>query len=353
MINIIKNRKISFTLSAVLFVTSLVILVTFGLKPGIDFTGGSLIELSFTGERPEIQEVHTSLETLDFDLGVIKVQPTDDDAMMLKMRFITEEEHQAILSNIRGTFETKNTNVDDLNIEDKNFEVITTDDSSGTVVADVDLDFLTVVEDDTVENSDDLSNRVLEDRVETIGPAISSQLRSRAIYAAIAVIFAIIFYVAYAFRKVSKPVQSWKYGITAIIALIHDVTITMAVFALLGRFAGVEIDIPFVVALLTILGYSVNDTIVVFDRVRENLIKRGSENFAETVNLGVNETLVRSVNTSITTLVVLVSLFLFGGASIHYFSLALIIGILLGTYSSIFLASPLLVVWKELKEKRV
>jgi preprotein translocase subunit SecF len=349
MINIIKNRKISFGASSILFVVSIIILVAFGLKPGIDFTGGSLMELTFTGERPEIQEVHESLETIDFDLGNVKVQPTDDDAMMLKMRFITEEEHQAILSNIRNTFETGEEN----DLDNKGVELINTE-GSGFTVGEIDVEVLGGEENkDKIEESAVLANKVLEDRIETIGPAISSQLRSRAIYAAIAVILAIIFYVAYAFRKVSKPVQSWKYGITAIIALVHDVTITMAVFALLGKYAGVEIDIPFVVALLTILGYSVNDTIVVFDRVRENLIKRGSENFAETVNLGVNETLVRSVNTSITTLVVLVSLFLFGGASIHYFSLALIIGILLGTYSSIFLASPLLVVWKELKEKRV
>lgn len=297
MIEIIKNRKIPFIVSGALFVASVIILIIFGLKPGIDFTGGSLIELTFTGERPDIAKVQEALSPLE--LGSVSAQPSENDAMILKMRFVNEDEHQQVLSAMRDAFETEEA-------------------------------------------------KVLEDRVDTIGPAISSQLRKRAFYAAIAVVLAIIFYIAYAFRRVSRPVKSWKYGIAAIIALIHDVVITMAVFAILGKYLGVEVDIPFVVALLTILGYSVNDTIVVFDRVRENLINDGSDNFAKTVNRGVNETFVRSVNTSVTTLVVLFALFLFGGNSIHYFSLALIIGIALGTYSSIFLASPLLVEWEQM-----
>ncbi|MBU0596721.1 protein translocase subunit SecF [Patescibacteria group bacterium] len=296
MINIIKHRKIPFIISGLLFVSSVVLLLVLGLKPGIDFTGGSLIEVTFTGERPNIIQVEEALTPLDF--GSLLLQPSDDDAMIIKLRFVSEDEHQMVLSALRDNFETE---------EDK----------------------------------------VLEDRVDTIGPAISSHLRERAMYAAIAVVLAIVFYVAYAFRKVSRPVKSWKYGLSAIVALIHDVTITMGVFAILGKVLGVEVDIAFVVALLTIMGYSVNDTIVVFDRVRENLIKDGSENFARTVNRGVNETFVRSINTSLTTLTVLIALFLFGGDSIRYFSLALIIGIAFGTYSSIFLASPILVVWEE------
>jgi len=192
---------------------------------------------------------------------------------------------------------------------------------------------------------------VLEERFETIGAAISSHLRERSMYAAVAVVLAIILYIGYTFRKVSKPVQSWKYGVTAIIALFHDVIITMAVFAVLGHYAGVEVGISFVVALLTIMGYSVNDTIVVFDRIRENLIKRGSDQFDETVNMGVKQSITRSLNTSLTTLLVLVALFVFGGESIHYFSLTLIVGIVVGTYSSIFLASPLLVEWANYKKR--
>jgi preprotein translocase subunit SecF len=204
------------------------------------------------------------------------------------------------------------------------------------------------------ENGEPLpENRVIEKRVETIGASVSSHLKSRAFSTAIVVMLAIIVYVAYAFRKVSKPVKSWKFGVTAIIALIHDVTIVMGIFVLLGYYLGVEVNIPFVVALLTILGYSVNDTIVVFDRVRENLITYGYDRFEEVVNRGVNDTLVRSLNTSVTTLLVLVALFLFGGGTIKYFSLALIAGVIVGTYSSIFLASPLLVEWEKLRRKRM
>ena len=301
MLNVIKHRKIPFAISGALFVASVVILATLGLKPGIDFTGGSLIEVSFSGERPDVTQMQESVAPLDY--GSVLVQPSDDDSMILKMRFLTEDEHQAVLSAVRGSFESE-------------------------------------------------ENRVLEERVDTIGPAVSSHLRSRAINAGIFVVIAIILYVAYAFRKVSETVKSWKYGMAAIVELIHDVTIVMAVFALLGHYMGVEVDIPFVVALLTILGYSVNDTIVVFDRVRENLLHDGPGRFAQTVNDGVNDSFVRSMNTSITTLLVLFALFLFGGATIKYFALALIIGIASGTYSSIFLASPLLVVWNNMAEKK-
>lgn len=297
---IIEKRNITFGLSGILFAVSIAILLIFGLKPGIDFTGGSLIEVSFTGDRPELSEVRGTIESLNY--GSVTVQPADEDAMLIKMGYLDEVQHREVLQALRSSFETED-------------------------------------------------NRVLEDRVDTIGPAVSSHLRQRATYAGIAVVIAIILYVAYAFRKVSEPLQSWKYGVAAIVALVHDVTITMAVFALLGEYLGVEVDIPFIVALLTILGYSVNDTIVVFDRIRENLLTDGPRRFAETVNRGVNETLVRSLNTSLTTLMVLVALFLFGGDSIKYFALALIVGIGFGTYSSIFLASPLLVAWNERKNK--
>ncbi|MEK7076933.1 MAG: protein translocase subunit SecF, partial [Patescibacteria group bacterium] len=154
---------------------------------------------------------------------------------------------------------------------------------------------------------------------------------------------------AWAFRHVSEPVSSWKYGVAAVIALIHDVTIPTAVFAVLGKFSGVPTDALFITALLTIMGFSVHDTIVVFDRTRENLRKlKGSEEFSVVVNRSVNETFTRSINTSVTILLALVAIVVFGGESVRYFSLALIIGIGFGTYSSIFIASPLLVIWNDL-----
>lgn len=313
--NIIEKRRVSFGISTVVFLASLLFLAIFGLKPGIDFTGGSLMELTFIESRPEVQELQATIESLEF--GSALVQPVEEDGAIIKMRFLNEDEHQQVLAAVRDAYETAPEAEETLGAEG-----------------------------DTPKG-----NIVREDRIETIGPAISTYLRSRAWKAAIIVILAIILFIAYAFRKVSRPIKSWKYGVTAIIALIHDITITMGVFALLGHFYGVEVNIPFVVALLTILGYSVNDTIVVFDRVRENLIKRGSSRFAETVNLGVNQTFIRSLNTSVTTLLVLSALFFFGGESIRFFSLALIVGIALGTYSSLFLASPLLVVWEEHKRR--
>lgn len=303
--NIIGKRKIFFIFSSLLVLLSLSFIIIFGLKPGIDFTGGSLLEISFSEKRPTISELKDSVKNIEVTgLENIRIQPSEENAFILKMRFVDEDEHKNILNSIREDFSLY----------------------------------------------EDLENKVIEERFETIGPAISSQLQSKSFKTAIFVILVIIAYVAYAFRRVSKPIPSWKYGITAIIALLQDVIITMGIFALLGYFFNVEIDISFVVALLTILGYSINDTIVVFDRVRENLIKYGYDNFEDVVNKGVNETLVRSFNTSITTLMVLFALFLFGGASIHYFALALIIGISFGTYSSIFLTSPLLVTWNNLKK---
>jgi len=329
MLQIVKHRNIPFIFSSILFVTSIVLVATYGLKLGIDFTGGTLMEVSFTESRPAVEEVEASLNPLELD--GLSIQPAGEDNYILKMAFISEEKHQEVLASLRSSFEQAG-------------EVAT--DIAGEPVEGP------LEEESTEFEEVALEQKVLENRIETIGPSVSSQLRNIATYTGLAVVLAIIIYVAYAFRKVSRPVQSWKYGVTAIIALIHDVALVMGIFALLGHFAGVEVNIPFVVALLTILGYSVNDTIVVFDRVREVLIQDGYQKFEQTVNKGVNGTLVRSFNTSVTTLLVLLALFFFGGIGIKYFSLALIIGIITGTYSSIFLASPLLVVWSKFKRNK-
>ena len=193
-----------------------------------------------------------------------------------------------------------------------------------------------------------LTPNIEELRFDSVGPSIGQELKRKSLYAIITVLIAIVLYIAWAFRKVSKPVASWKYGMTAIIALFHDVMIVLGVFAVLGRFLDMEINTAFVAAILTVLGYSVNDTIVVFDRIRENL-PRSDEDFESTVNISVNQTLRRSINTSLTTLLVLLSIFFFGGTTIRDFVLALSIGVFIGTYSSIFLASPVLVVWEKLK----
>ncbi|MBI4993073.1 MAG: protein translocase subunit SecF [Candidatus Magasanikbacteria bacterium] len=292
MVKIIGHRKINLGMSLALFVISVAALAVFGLKPGIDFSGGSLLEARFTETVPNQADVSAALA--DLKLESLAVQTTNENGLLLRTKFLIETEHQELLGALRAKFEKEN-------------------------------------------------NKVMEISFQTIGPAISSQLKQRSIYAIIAVLIGIIVYIAYTFRRVSKPVASWKYGLVAIIALIHDVTITMGVFAFLGKYFGVEVDIPFVVALLTILGYSVNDTIVVFDRIRENLIRHSSEDFSGTVNFAINQTFARSINTTATTLFTLFALFLFGGDTIKYFSLALLVGIFLGAYSSIFVASPLLV----------
>lgn len=190
-------------------------------------------------------------------------------------------------------------------------------------------------------------------RFDSIGPVIGSELRSKALWAIGAALILILIYIAWAFRKVSEPVASWKYGVLTIIAALHDLIIPIGVFAVLGAVLGYQIDTAFVAALLTILGYSINDTIVVFDRTRENLANlTSSEKFESVVNRSVNQTLSRSVNTSITTLLALVAVFLFGGDTIQHFALALIMGIISGTYSSIFLASPLLVAWEKIGKNK-
>lgn len=300
-VDFIGHRKVNLFMSGSLFVIAIVALFVFGLKPGNDFTGGSLLEVKFTKDAPSTEQVKTVLAPLN--LGNVSAQTAGEGGVILKMKFISETEHQQALTKLREGFE------------------------KGDV-------------------------KVLEERFETIGPAISAQLRTRSLYAVVAVLIGIIAYIAYSFRRVSKPVASWKYGTVAVIALIHDVTITAGVFAFLGHYFGAEVDVPFVVALLTILGYSVNDTIVVFDRIRENIIRRSCDNFADTVNRAINETFARSINTTATTLFTLFAMFFFGGDTIKWFIMALLVGIFLGAYSSIFVASPLLVEWNNWQNRK-
>ncbi len=299
-LKIIQHKYIYFTISGLLVVASVVLLLWWGLKLGIDFTGGTLVELSFE-QRPAAHQLELDLQQSQLNLDEVKIQPAGEKELIIRTKVLSEDEHQALLGWLKEKFG-----------EDK----------------------------------------IRENRFESIGPVIGQELKDKAVVAIIIVLLMIVLYVAYAFRKVSRPVASWKYGLAAIIALAHDVLLVVGVFVVLGRLMNVEVGILFVTALLTVLGYSVNDTIVVFDRVRENLIYRPKETFVETVNHSVNETLLRSINTSLTTLLVLLAVYLFGGTTIKYFVLALMIGTIAGTYSSIFIASPLLVVWHELTHRK-
>ncbi len=272
-------------------------LFIWGFKWGIDFTGGSLLEIRFQGQRPTIAEAQNALSGLN--LGSLTVQPAGAQDMIFRFQDTTEQKHQEALAKLKQ-----------------------------------------------------ISKGGLEQlQFDSVGPSIGQELKRKSVYAIFFVFIAIVLYISFAFRKVSKPVASWKYGISALVAMFHDVIITLGVFSVLGRFYGVELNSAFVAAVLTVLGYSVHDTIVVFDRTRENLPK-SNEDFAGTVNKSLNQTLGRSISTSLTVLLTLVAVVIFGGASIRTFSLALAIGIFIGTYSSIFVASPLLVVWNNWNNNR-
>lgn len=299
---IIQKRHIFLSLSGLLVAASIAALIAFGLNFGVDFRGGTLMEGQFSNYQPTIEEIQTSLS--EIDVNNLTVQPTEDNTYILRFKETEEEVHQAIVSQLSAL---------------------------------------------AVSNNEDASFREL--RLDLVGPSIGRELKSKSFNASIIVLLMIIVYISFAFRKVSKPIASWKYGIAAIIALAHDVLITLGVFAVLGHFYGVEINTPFIAAILTVLGYSVSDTIVVFDRIRENLPK-SSENFENTINTSVNQTITRSINTSVSAMLALLAIFLFGGSTIRDFALALLIGIFVGTYSSIFVASPVLVAWHNLMKRK-
>ncbi len=297
----IKYSKVWFTISILTTIVCISAFIAWGIKLGIDFTGGSLIELSFSKNRPTNEQIIDVLEKQELNQHVL--QKAGDNKYLIRTSFLSEDQHQALVKEMQKTFSAD-------------------------------------------------GNVVHEESFETIGSAVSSQLRQRAISSVIWVNIAIIFYVAYAFRRVSRPVQSWKYGLLAIVALVHDVLLVVGAFAFLGHFFGVEVETDFVLALLTVLGFSVTDTIVVYDRIRENIVHHSADNFPEIVDVALNETLMRSINTTLTVLLPLFALYFLGGESIRNFSLALLIGMASGAYSSIFIASPLLVLVEKWQRRK-
>ena len=293
----VRNRKITYIFSGILVATSFLALLIWGLKPGIDFIGGSLLEIEYKDVRPDIDQIQKIVNELG--LGNALVQSAGEKGVIIRLKDLSQEEHQKLLSVLA---------IGGAQLEEKRFD--------------------------------------------SIGPIIGKELRRKSWIAIGLVVLMIILYIAWVFRKVSKPVASWKYGVAAVLALIHDVSIPSGLFAALGHFKGVEVDVLFITALLTTLGFSVHDTIVVFDRIRENLKKQVGKSFEDTVELSIRQTMRRSVITSLTVIFVLVALLIFGSASTKYFSLTLIVGVTFGTYSSIFLASPFLVSWQKWQEKR-
>lgn len=289
--SVMKFRSLWYAFSATTILVSIVLFATWGLKQGIEFTGGSLLAVHFPN-RPAATEVAQAIQQdAKLNLGSVVAQPVGEQDMQFRLRHLDEKEHQTLMADLLQKYPG-----------------------------------------------------ITEQRFDAIGPVLGEELRQKSIQGLIIVLLAIMAYVAYVFRKVSAPVQSWKYGLITIFTAFHDVIIPIGVFAILGKFYGTEVGTPFIAAILTVLGYSVTDTIVVLDRVRENLQKM-TGSFESIVAASLKQTYLRSFNTSVATLLTLFAIFFFGGKSLHDFTLTLIIGIAVGTYSSIFIASPLLVTW--------
>lgn len=297
---VINHRKWFFALSAVLVGLSVAWMFVYGFNLSVDFRGGTLTEVLYEGGKPDKAQVEEWVVTNEF--GGFSVRPTGETGYIVRTRELTDEEKGALQASLSlSTFST------------------------------------------TIE------------RQTTIGPVAGAELARKAVVAVFVVVLMIVLFITFAFRKVSKPVSSWKYGLATIIALLHDVMIPTGIFVLLGHLYGLEIDLLFVTGLLAILGYSVHDTIVVFDRVRENLRDnqdtKKNEVFEVTVGKSLRQTLARSINTSLTLLITLGALYFIGSSATKDFSLLLIVGVIVGTYSSIFLASPLLVTFSKIGKK--
>lgn len=295
--NFVRYRKIYFIFTGILILSSIVCLIIFGLKLGIDFTGGSILEVEFKEARPANQAIREKLA--NFDLGEFTLQSVGERGVLIRMRDISSETQQEILQKLRQL----------QGLEEKRFE--------------------------------------------SIGPTIGQELKEKIKIVITLALLSMVLYIAFAFRRVSRPIKSWQYGIAALIIISHDILIPLGVFSILGKFYGVQITIPVIVALLTVVGYAINNVVVVFDRIRENLFKKLTITFEEAINFSINQTLTRQLNTSLTTLFPLIFIFFIGGETLKYFALALMLGITVGTYSSIFLASPILVSWLKWRHRAV
>jgi len=298
---IIRHRNIFFLVTAAIVLASAISLFAFGLHFGIDFTGGTLVEVRYEGVRPDTATLTSALEDAGFE--GFSLRESGDTGFTLRTSTLTNEQREGlstIMSHQGGTAHV--------------------------------------------------------DQLTEIGPTIGKELRNKALLALALVLLCILLFIAFAFRKVSTPISSWIYGLIALVALLHDVVVPVGFFAFLGYLTGAAVDTLFVTAVLTILGFSIHDTIVVFDRVRENLRinqeRNRKEDFAEIAGRSLGQTFVRSVNTSLTVLFTLLVLYFIGPASTRDFALTLLVGITAGTYSSIFLATPLLVAVEKWRRKK-
>ncbi len=287
---VIKNRKIFVGVIGLIMVAAVILTIAWKPALSIEFTGGSVAEGTYASSTPSVEVLNARVSELG--LGTVKLQSKGDNGLIVRSRDLSGDEHNKL--------------IEALSPEGSDFQ---------------------------------------ETNLSTIGPSVGSELRSKAIVSVALVLILIILFVAFAFRSASKTVSSWKFGISVIICLLHDIFVPTAIFVILSHYLiGYEIDTLFVTALLAILGYSVADTIVVFDRIRENLKFASTKDaFEDVVGRSLRETYVRSINTSLTTILAALAIFFFGGEATKHFALMLAIGIAAGTYSSILLASPLLV----------
>ncbi len=292
----IKPAKYFLVLSAILCVASAVILFAPGPQVSIDFTGGTLIELALPDgvSKTDISDAMDTFES-EVPIGNTSIAETRDRTVFIRMRDLSNKEHLALLDHFANT-----------------------------------------------------TGELKELQFTTIGPTVGATLKRRSIMALSIAACAIVLYIAFAFRRVPRRLSPWRFGIIAVITLLHDVLITVGIFVIISQITTFEFDTLFITALLTILGYSVNDTIVIFDRIRDNLaLQHRNEEFEAVAERSLHQSIRRSINTSVSTLIMLCSLFFLGSESVKWFVLTLIVGAVIGTYSSIFIATPLLVYWKK------
>lgn len=329
--NIIRLKWLWFTISAVLVAASVFAYANYGLRLSADFTEGSLYEIKFAVENQAPEEEAAEDEE-------ISESETDTSAAEMGVSTVSQQELQDVVDNYEpleggeaiGNVEIKQSGEGRYSLR---LRRLSPEDSESF------LDYIrTEVGDYELLQSRDVS------------PTFARTFRDRALMALLGATLMIILYITFAFRKVSRGIKSWKLGFAAIVALVHDVVIIVGIYAVLGQTQLVEVDALFITALLSVMGFSVNDTIVVFDRLRENLfIRERGQSFDDVANKSLNQTLARSINTSLSTFIVLTSLLILGAQELYYFVLALILGVAVGTYSSLFLATPLLTV---LRSKR-
>jgi preprotein translocase subunit SecF len=292
MYRIIKNSWVWFSISIALAVISIAAIAIFGLRLGIDYKGGTVIEYS-SSLTNKVDLAKDALDSSNYTGYQIKESGSTN--AIIRLQNLSNDEHIKLTGSLREK------------IADYN-----------------------------------------EVKYDTVGPTIGKDLTNKSIIAVIIASIGIIVFIAFAFRKVPKPLSSWKFGLCAVIALIHDLLITTGFVAILSHFfIWMEVDALFITALLTIMGFSVHDTIVVYDRLRENFIRNPHEDISLAAEESINQTIVRSINTSMTTIIVLLALLVFGSPSIRHFVVILVFGIIIGTYSSIFNAAPLLVIWQK------